>query len=120
MTNALIDHSTARWLTEEPLFVDISLGIIQAGYAAPALTCHLVPRCEGIVARFTVRGPGGTHDVYARQARYSEATYALQQAWGMGLMTATRFLHHAETIAWAGLADRGVEVPADFLPEVDA
>ena len=115
MPNALHNPTVERWLAEEPVVVDVSLGIIQAGYAAPAITCSLVPRAEGVVARFTIRGGGGPYDVYVSKGGYAQATDALMRAWGCTMFRAATHLANAERIAWMGLADRGVDVPADFI-----
>ena len=115
MTNTLNNPAVERWLAEEPVAVDVSLGIIQAGTAAPVITCYLVPRCEGVQARFTIRDKGGQYSTVCRKGGYGQATPALEQTWGCSFFRATQFLAHAEEIAWAALADRGVEVPEEFM-----
>ena len=110
--------SAARHLAEEPLSVHVSLGYHQVVSQAPALTCHLVERAEGVQARFSVfRDDGTPGSTAARHAGWVEATVALQDEYNLGLMSATQYLDRAERRAWAKLADRGYDLPAEWYED---
>jgi hypothetical protein len=109
MTNALHNARYERHLAQllvDPVTVDGDYGIV----------CTLVPRCEGIIARFTVRDLTTTPSevLGERNEKLVQATFHLMRCYDIGPLTAATALASAEQEAWRRLHDQGVDVPADL------
>ena len=109
MTNALHNARLERALSQR----EIEIPATDGRYG---IVCNLVPRCEGIIARFTVRDLTTVpSEVWGeRNETFGTAARHLERCYDIGPFTAATALAEAEQDAWRRLHGMGYDVPAEY------